>query len=224
VTADGDLNLSEIAAWEALYGSTIKVTKVWDQSGGGQHLPLLNPLQRATLLKNGIGLVTRPLIFCDSLNENSSFATAVAGTPLSQPISIGMIIMNLPSQFAGGIFGGHGTYGGMDLFSMGNDSYRMEGGVGWFDFPFPYNTWYSVQCVWNGLPSSARFNGTVANPSSGNNIGSVGIDGRIMINSGTTDNGSIGSLYWHEYIVHPSAASLANQALLESNQRTYAGI
>lgn len=211
-----------------LTSTTGKVSKIWDQTGNGNHLAQGTDGNRPSLTLNAIGVL--PAIQFADASSQSLFLNGGAfngGSTIAQPWTISAAFKDISA-------GGGGTYD--SVFETENAGATLYSGL-YFHRPTPgidfilgagvdsiiaksFDTWYAVQFVANGASSDRNIDGVSSSVSFGSdafqaNKASMGADSG---GGSSYDNGLIG-----EAGVWPVAFSSGDSSSMSANQHAYWG-
>lgn len=156
-TTAGDLDVAAIAAWVTANSvTTIRVTKIYDQSGNAYHLENGTPEQRATLVLNVVN--GKPaLLFTSSASQVMTKSTGVA--QLTQPFTFSHCSVPNVGAGAGAVLAIYDGGSDISLVYYDNGSALIHAGSGVGNTAAD-DTFHSVQGVLNGASSIINIDGT----------------------------------------------------------------
>jgi hypothetical protein len=215
--ANGGLNLTAISAFQVAHGGSLFVTKLYDQTGGGQDAAQATAANQPAFTLNGLG----SLPVMTFVNANQTELDATTNT-LSYPFTVSMVFNNIFNSAEHRIFINDASTILIQLdTSGGNDIISMNAGSQTALVTCVDSVWHAVQSVFNGGSSSINVDGALTtglNPSNNapraivNLGGNTGGGGGLFFNGAMTEFG-----FW------ASAHDSGTQANLTANQRAYWG-
>lgn len=154
VLTTGFVNVAAITAWVTANSvSTIKVTKLYDQSGTGNHFT-------QAVLANMPPLLLSSLNGLPSLQCVSPFILSTGALTQAQPFSASTVYIRTSGTAAGSAVGA----GGGTVITMGSDNIADKARVGFGTnvpvIPATDNVWHSFQGVGNGASGAYNVDGT----------------------------------------------------------------
>lgn len=174
ILATGYLDIASINTWVVAHSvTTIRVTKIYDQSGGAQHATQFTLGNMPQLVLNPTGMTaSRAALFFASSRSDQIVSSGVGFTS-GQPFTISAVANRTTTQTS--------VRGGIVSLNSGGVRFGYEANANTF---FQYaggglndvgtsanNTWYGLQAVFNGASSLVNVNG--ANTAT-NNPGTTG--------------------------------------------------
>jgi hypothetical protein len=217
IGANGYLSLANLPGYSPVY-----ISKIYDQSTGGQDLTT-SPSNRPQLAANKVGGL--PAMY---FNSAATLSTASNATALAQPFSVAGIVCSASSATGGIVLtdGGFGLQIFIDRTTSGTIAhYAGSNVVDYTAGAVVDNTFISAISVLDSSGSnlsSMSLNGTITNASSiPNNPGSngIGISVDKLTFSGVSGGGAPINGYIYEIVIKAGHVSTANQGLLTTNQR-----
>jgi hypothetical protein len=210
IKSDGTLDVAAIATWVAAHTvTTIKVTKLYDQSGNAAHGIQATLAAMPVLTLNVIGV--RPAL---TFSGGQSVITGTV-TTVSQPWTVsGSTRVTAATGSYAGTFGTNVGWGS----DGGTNQIDLQAGADFFLNILTPSTFQVVQGVANGVSSTIKVdNGSLNTGSAGTN----GLGTSVIIGSGTFSNRLTGDIlnigFW------PSAISSGNQTSLYNQDKAYWG-
>lgn len=221
--AGGGINTSQIASDTTTHGGPALISKLWDQTGNGNHLIQSTAGNRPTLALNVLGAL--PAMLFAGTSGASFKGLNVSGAPTQNPPFTYSAVANCTNTTGGAntmmtSMAADVEFGFRD--ASANNVYVYGNGAATVDVTTTMNAFHALQGIYTGSASSSI---TVdgSNTSPGTNPGNSGIVG-INIGSflNTTTNPMNG--YICEIGIWPGAFTIGGQdQVMNTNQHNYWG-
>jgi hypothetical protein len=136
--------------------SSAVITKLYDQSGSGNHLTQATTTQQPALTFSASGLgAGQPTITFTAANNQQLVSSGIIQT---QPIS--MAAFTFPTVNNGVLFAAMTTYNGVWMQTTAGPLFQINGGTGLNSGSITLSNWYRLLGVFNGASSEIYVNGT----------------------------------------------------------------
>lgn len=217
ILSDGTLDVASIATWVSANSvTTIKVPRLYDQTGGGRHLVQATLATMPTLILGPVtGLASnRPAMVFASQNLLSPATLSVA-----QPLTLGTVAIRTSGTSDSGIIAGNNGNDADIMFRGANVAAIFAGSFA-PTLAQTDNAWHSVHGAFNGASSFVNIDGTSGSTGSPG-AGSMSTNRGLYLGRDGFGSALTGRIL--EGGVWPSALSGANISSLSSNQHSYWG-
>lgn len=176
-------SLTPSAACAAASGGSCKVTKVYDQSGAGNHVVQATLSSMPALVFSSPNSGSLPSLNCNvgfGLHSAATFSQAV-------PVTISAVQIRATGTSQGGSVGGSAS--GYVAAGLGADLAMLNSGI-FLTSTITNATWYSVNALWDTSPNSViNINGSESSGNAGANNFSSTIS--LCRNNFTNINGNL---------------------------------
>jgi hypothetical protein len=169
IHTDGYVKASAIASWVATNSvTTIRITRIYDQTGGGAHFDQVTVGQMPALVLSPTGLTTgRYGIFFTSARSDQ-ISSSLANLTTAQPFTISALANRTTRQVS--VRGGIASITGASVrfgYSSNAGTVYQYAGTALNDFgSVTDNAWHGFQSVYNGASSLVNIDGSnVSDPS-----------------------------------------------------------
>lgn len=187
ILANGRLDVASISAWVTANSvSTIKVKRMYDQTGNARHMNQATLANMPTLNLTGFGSL--PAVVFTAASSQS----LTAGSPTRTGPLTGSMVWNR----TGGGVDTEPTYWGVTVLAQTANNLRINNGAN-LDLAATTGSWHASQMVFNGASSAIYTDGTSATGSTGT-VPTTGSAGLLMGAPAVSNyyNGSIAEVGW----------------------------
>jgi hypothetical protein len=215
ILSNGKLDVASINTWVTAHSvTTIKVAKVYDQTGNAHHLTQVTLALMPALTLNALG--TNPAL----TGNNSVNMIGGALTIQAQPFTFSSVAKNTSSGTQGALFSDvSGNFEGVFNFSGSANTVAIFAGAGPNSFTASDASTHAMQFVFNGASSDMNVDGTQNTNSAG--TGSVAASDQIRLFQGVA--GGLFTGFEYELGYWASAFSTTQSSNVSSNQHAYWG-
>lgn len=216
ILSSGDLDMAGIAAWVTANSvTTAKVTKLYDQTGGGNHMVQATLANMPDFLLNQVG--TKPGLMFHTATS-TALVSGSAITTLVQPYSVSLV-GKTPGVSGGVTFKIFTSVGSFNAIFSGNSTNTWEAYNGPNPaFPATDGAAHGVVVLFNGASSTAYCDTTLTNLTT---LGTGSGSGSVGVGAGPAANFNLeGNVF---EVGYNSTNLTSIQATLVADQKTYWG-